>query len=88
MDLVYDTLRYNTFYNHIIFIISDPITVRVSFQEEYEELLKYAVVVPTFDPTSVPQTLTDVKGSFNPLKTRSPQETHGSVEGDDFEASK
>ena len=33
-------------------------------QDEYEELLKYAVVVPEYDPSSIQQTLTDAKDSF------------------------
>ena len=33
-------------------------------QDEYEELLKYAVVVPEYDPSSIQHTLTDAKDSF------------------------
>ena len=33
-------------------------------QEEYEELLKYAVIVPTYDPQTLPKTLQDLRGSF------------------------
>ncbi|XP_013387505.1 centrosomal protein POC5-like [Lingula anatina] len=33
-------------------------------QDEYDELLKYAVVVPKFDPSTLPQTLADIRESF------------------------
>ena len=33
-------------------------------QEEYDELLKYAVVVPTIDPGSLPNILHNARGSF------------------------
>lgn len=34
------------------------------FQEEYDELLKYAVVVPKCDPSKMPQTLTTIRGAL------------------------
>lgn len=37
-------------------------------QDEYDELLKYAVVVPSYDIGSLPQTLSDLRGSF-PIPT-------------------
>ena len=33
-------------------------------QDEYDELLKFAVVVPQYDPSSMQQTLTDTRDSF------------------------
>lgn len=38
-------------------------------QDEYEELLKHAVVVPNYDPKHLPHTMAEVKGSF-PQPTR------------------
>lgn len=38
-------------------------------QEEYEELLKHAVVIPNYDPKRIPHTMTEVRGSF-PQATR------------------
>jgi len=34
------------------------------FQDEYDELLKFAVVIPKYDPLQLPQTLTDPRESF------------------------
>ena len=36
-----------------------------SFQEEYEELLKYAVVVPSYDPQKIPLRLADAREPFS-----------------------
>ena len=36
----------------------------MDLQEEYDELLKYAVVVPTYDPRQLPKSLKDLRGSF------------------------
>ena len=64
-------------------------------QDEYEELLKYAVVVPEYDPSSIQHTLTDAKDSFyqkkgvlllqgngfpgNPSNTGKPRSRDGNV---------
>ena len=42
-------------------------------QDEYDALLKYAVVMPSFDPSQFPKTLTDVRGSF-PLQNQATSE--------------
>ena len=34
------------------------------FQDEYDELLKYAMVMPTYDPNKLPKTMADLRGSF------------------------
>ncbi|KAL3884431.1 hypothetical protein ACJMK2_024570 [Sinanodonta woodiana] len=39
-------------------------SVSTRLQEEYEELLKYAVVMPKYNPATVGRTLTDVRESF------------------------
>ena len=41
-------------------------------QEEYDELLKYAVVVPSHGPESMPRTLTDTRESFRPPRDTFP----------------
>ncbi len=35
-------------------------------QEEYDELLQFAVVVPSYKPETLPKTLSDLRGSFIP----------------------
>lgn len=40
-------------------------------QDEYDELLKFAVVVPKYDPSHLAQTLTDTKDSFMQASYRS-----------------
>lgn len=42
-------------------------------KDEYEELLKYAVVVPTYDPRQLPKTLSDFRGTFPGFDSRSMQ---------------
>lgn len=39
-------------------------SVSTRLMEEYEELLKYAVVVPSYDPNKLPHTLVDPRDSF------------------------
>ena len=38
--------------------------VNFVFQDEYDELLKFAVVVPKYDPNAMQHTLTDIRDSF------------------------
>ena len=47
-----------------LLIISSISTVCL-FQEEYDELLKYAVVVPDYNPNEVRSKLSDSRGVFN-----------------------
>nr|XP_022312821.1 centrosomal protein POC5-like isoform X1 [Crassostrea virginica] len=44
-------------------------SVSSRLMDEYEELLKHAVVVPNYDPKHLPHTMAEVKGSF-PQPTR------------------
>ena len=44
-------------------------------QDEYEELLKYAVVVPKYDQDRLPKTLTDIRESFPQDRPKHRQET-------------
>lgn len=44
-------------------------SVSSRLMEEYEELLKHAVVIPNYDPKRIPHTMTEVRGSF-PQATR------------------
>ncbi|KAL5019681.1 hypothetical protein ScPMuIL_002573 [Solemya velum] len=39
-------------------------SVSTRLQDEYDELLKFAVVVPSYDPAAVPKTLMDFRESF------------------------
>ena len=47
----------------------------VFLQDEYEELLKYAVVVPKYDQDRLPKTLTDIRESFPQDRPKHRQET-------------
>ncbi|XP_071479690.1 centrosomal protein POC5-like [Diadema antillarum] len=44
-------------------------SVSSSLQEEYQELLQYAVVTPHYDPSQLPQTLAGAARSFQPQRT-------------------
>ncbi|CAH1789356.1 unnamed protein product [Owenia fusiformis] len=44
-------------------------SVSSRLQDEYDELLKYAVVVPNFDPKGLPRSITDMRSSFMPRRT-------------------
>ncbi|KAL4216760.1 Centrosomal protein poc5 [Mactra antiquata] len=44
--------------------LSPGSSVSTRLQDEYDELLKFAVVVPKYDPKKLPQTLTDPRDSF------------------------
>ena len=52
------------FYVNFVTIRNSNYILMLEFQEEYDELLKYAVVVPTIDTSSLPRMLHDAKGSF------------------------
>jgi hypothetical protein len=39
-------------------------SVSTRLQDEYDELLRFAVVVPSYNPSSIPRTLQDFRGSF------------------------
>ncbi|XP_025084157.1 centrosomal protein POC5-like isoform X1 [Pomacea canaliculata] len=67
-------------------------SVSLRLQEEYDELLKYAVVVPKCDPSKMPQTLTTIRGALEnaseegiiTIKAR-PQKGRGVEEGPEEE---
>jgi centrosomal protein POC5 len=40
-------------------------SISSTMQDEYDELLRYAVVVPSYDPSSLPAKIIDSKGSFS-----------------------
>jgi len=49
-------------------------SVSTRLQDEYDELLRLAVVVPSYDPSTIPRTIHDLRGSFNhPTNTRTVQ---------------
>jgi hypothetical protein len=48
-------------------------------QDEYEELLKYAVVVPKYDQDRLPKSLTDIRESFPQDRPKHRQETSVTV---------
>ncbi|KAI0240780.1 hypothetical protein LSAT2_008449 [Lamellibrachia satsuma] len=47
-------------------------SVSSRLQEEYDELLKYAVVVPSCGQEGLPRTLTDIRDSFRPMRETFP----------------
>ena len=49
-------------------------------QDEYDELLKYAVVVPSYDGSGLLQSLTDFRGSF-PQHTSQQQQQYQETRG-------
>ncbi|XP_053386877.1 centrosomal protein POC5-like isoform X2 [Mercenaria mercenaria] len=51
--------------------LSPGSSVSTRLQDEYDELLKFAVVVPKYDPAQIPQTLTDAKDSFMQASSQS-----------------
>ena len=69
-------------------------SVSSRLQDEYDELLRFAVVVPSYDVGSIPRTLQDLKGSFPALSNNHTQQTdEGAVpdvqeqdEGDQFQS--
>jgi len=50
-------------------------SVSTRLQEEYDELLRFAVVVPSFDPTCMPKSLQDIRGSFPETSNNQTQQT-------------
>lgn len=50
-------------------------SVSTRLMDEYEELLKYAVVVPKYDQSRLPKTLTDIRDSFPQSRPEPRQET-------------
>lgn len=50
--------------------LSPGSSVSTRLQDEYDELLKFAVVVPKYDPNQLGQTLTDTKDSFMQASSR------------------
>ena len=50
-------------------------SVSTRLLDEYEELLKYAVVVPKYDQDRLPKTLTDIRESFPQDRPKHRQET-------------
>lgn len=51
---------------HVVLMISLICFIILYFllQDEYDELLKFAVVVPSYDPAAAPKTLMDFRESF------------------------
>ncbi|XP_072019825.1 centrosomal protein POC5-like [Amphiura filiformis] len=47
-------------------------SVSASLQDEYQELLKYAVITPHFDPLQLPQTLAEAANAFSTAPNRDP----------------
>ena len=43
-------------------------SVSSSLQEEYQELLKYAVITPHYDPSQLPHTLAGASSAFLPQR--------------------
>ena len=50
-------------------------SVSTRLQEEYDELLRFAVVVPSFDPNHLPKALQDMRGSFPQSSNNQTQQT-------------
>ncbi|XP_052787736.1 centrosomal protein POC5-like [Mya arenaria] len=51
--------------------LSPGSSVSTRLQDEYDELLKFAVVIPKYDPNQLPQTLMDPRESFLQMSQRS-----------------
>ncbi|XP_048750876.2 centrosomal protein POC5-like [Ostrea edulis] len=58
-------------------------SVSSRLMEEYEELLKHAVVVPTYDPKLIPQTFAEVIGSFPQVTREKLVQVQGEEESED-----
>lgn len=62
--------------NEFVFPPDSPgSSVSTRLQEEYDELLRFAVVVPSFDPNHLPKALQDMRGSFPQSSNNQTQQT-------------
>ncbi|XP_062579270.1 centrosomal protein POC5-like [Saccostrea cucullata] len=58
-------------------------SVSSRLMEEYEELLKHAVVVPNYDPKHIPQTITEVRETFHQVTRETLVQVHREEESED-----
>ncbi|XP_064645431.1 centrosomal protein POC5-like isoform X2 [Lineus longissimus] len=54
-------------------------SVSSTMQDEYNELLRFAVVVPSYDPSSLPAKIVDTKGSFAEKMQSTPYDQQGAA---------